>query len=826
MTIATMGRGGNSGQAIRDRILEIMHKHHIPERAETFIEQWHQKLHNNTTPEDLRICKAYIRWLRSNCHENFYHILESEGLTRENLKSYERPIVASPAHPGCDPTSLASDLSQYLEILKDVHDGLDLKKSIDRARGHLDQNLIRRLYESLGQLSATNFHDTKKRIFTVHDIRTQLSHEMNNCGDNVYKIRDLLLLDFALEGAQNSMIQGIPKDGSFVREWFDIIGCLIEIWTCHNPESKEWSAINSDWCSLGYQESYFSTETANALMAKALLDRLSRCIGDIIDSIQGQLGPISLFLGKLVGVPEEKLNVFVDEVLRGTLLFSMAVCVKQVEPEIRKLAKVPPWQMISPIYGKPVCGVLKSIKNLSNIQTEVFSTPTILICDYVNGQEEIPIGVTGVLVRNAAAAPDILSHIAVRARNSSVLLAVCFETQSIANYESLYSNQWVAIRLIQGGSSLDISLAVKVQVEEITESSKSTDTPPHKLGTSNDEILSEEESLDWTCSRTYFVTVDDFSRETVGSKSLNLVELKNRLSGVRIPQGFALPYGAFQKALGAQENRGCWSEQLKNEIKQLRGCELSTEQIENLFASITKAMREEFKMPKEMVDEIRDLWKKVDEPLESLFNKSTLDQNWEALCRVWDSMYSMRPWVSLKKAGRSFRDLNMAVLVQELVAADYGFVLHSRNPFDLTSSGMYGEIVIGLGEVLVSNHPGRAMSWTATREGKVEILAFPAKSGALYGTDCLIFRSDSNGEDLEGFAGAGLFESIPAIESAEGVVVYSKNKLIMESEFRETLLRNLGEWAFRIEDVFGKPMDIEGVVQNGEVVIVQARPQI
>ncbi|KAL8429187.1 hypothetical protein ACSSS7_006746 [Eimeria intestinalis] len=55
--LSTMGRGGSQGQAIRDRILEIMHKHHIPEHG-SFYEQWHQKLHNNTTPDDIGICRV------------------------------------------------------------------------------------------------------------------------------------------------------------------------------------------------------------------------------------------------------------------------------------------------------------------------------------------------------------------------------------------------------------------------------------------------------------------------------------------------------------------------------------------------------------------------------------------------------------------------------------------------------------------------------------------------------------------------------------------------------------------------------------------------
>lgn len=64
--LSTMGRGGSQGQAIRDRILEIMHKHHIPEHG-SFYEQWHQKLHNNTTPDDIGICRVGHRLPPARC---------------------------------------------------------------------------------------------------------------------------------------------------------------------------------------------------------------------------------------------------------------------------------------------------------------------------------------------------------------------------------------------------------------------------------------------------------------------------------------------------------------------------------------------------------------------------------------------------------------------------------------------------------------------------------------------------------------------------------------------------------------------------------------
>lgn len=70
--LSTIARGGNQGQAIRDRILDIMHRHRIPEHNANFYEQWHQKLHNNTTPDDVAICSAVISFLKSGGQRDAY----------------------------------------------------------------------------------------------------------------------------------------------------------------------------------------------------------------------------------------------------------------------------------------------------------------------------------------------------------------------------------------------------------------------------------------------------------------------------------------------------------------------------------------------------------------------------------------------------------------------------------------------------------------------------------------------------------------------------------------------------------------------------------
>jgi len=53
--MSTVGRGGQGdvGQRIRDEILVIQRNNDC---SGGMMEEWHQKLHNNTSPDDVVIC--------------------------------------------------------------------------------------------------------------------------------------------------------------------------------------------------------------------------------------------------------------------------------------------------------------------------------------------------------------------------------------------------------------------------------------------------------------------------------------------------------------------------------------------------------------------------------------------------------------------------------------------------------------------------------------------------------------------------------------------------------------------------------------------------
>jgi alpha-glucan, water dikinase len=138
--------------------------------------------------------------------------------------------------------------------------------------------------------------------------------------------------------------------------------------------------------------------------------------------------------------------------------------------------------------------------------------------------------------------------------------------------------------------------------------------------------------------------------------------------------------------------------------------------------------------------------------------------------------------------------------------------------------------VKGLGESLVSGTvPGSALSFSAPKSDphSPEILTFPSKSHGMFVPESLIFRSDSNGEDLAGYAGAGLYESITMDPTILEVVDFSGDPLLTDEAFRKELLGRICEVGISVEQSMGSPQDIEGVVDpDGNITLVQTRPQV
>lgn len=63
-------------------------------------------------------------------------------------------------------------------------------------------------------------------------------------------------------------------------------------------------------------------------------------------------------------------------------------------------------------------------------------------------------------------------------------------------------------------------------------------------------------------------------------------------------------------------------------------------------------------------------------------------------------------------------------------------------------------------------------------------------------------------------------------EEEKVVLDYSADPLIIDGNFRQSILSRIAQAGNAIEELYGSPQDIEGVVRDGKIYVVQTRPQM
>jgi alpha-glucan,water dikinase len=779
--LTTLGRGGD-GQRVRDEILHIMHRNNLKEAAGHFIEEWHQKLHNNTTPDDVVICQAYLAFLRSNGDVAvFYRTLEQGGVTRARLHSFERPIKTDPVFFADRKDALIGEFEHFLSILKSVHAGTDLDSAVAAARGRLDGELNRQLDALLALRSQPR--NVLALADAVVSLRAGLAKVMTATHDDA-ALRDLLFLDLALEECLRAAVE--RQNVSQLQR--DDLAALIQAvlrnlrLTIPSPElaicADHWSAVltlpreGRDW----------------ALHARSVAERAGRWVQEFTSDISQRLQPKAEALGAAFHAEPWTITLFSEEVVRGSPVFTLSLLLRPLDAKLREQAGLGGWQVIS---AAPGGGKVRPVQRLVDVQGQRFPEPTVLIADEVNGNEEIPEGVTAVLTCDA---PDLVSHVAVRARNVGVLFATCFDAEAYQRLKTF------------AGKSLSLRVTPSGDVE-YQEGEGSHEPRASTVSLPNGSRLAAATFTTWVIGQ------DQFHPDLVGGKATNLNGLRGRLADwVHLPKSIALPFGVLERVLSDERNR-----RLRQECEALIAA--AEEKPAEVLAQV-RAKLLQLAAPPELPEALQQHWQRAGLP------PVPWPQTWHAICRVWASKWNDRAYLSRRARGIPHDSLQMAVLIQEVVPAEYAFVIHTANPLTGARDEILAEIVLGLGETLVGNYPGRALGFLCRKSTlQPQMLSYPSKSIGLYGKG-VIFRSDSNGEDLPGFAGAGLYDSFLAEEPEQRRLDYRGEKLVWDARFRDELLRGIARIGVEVERLLGSAQDIEGAVAGGQFYVVQTRPQV
>uniref|UniRef100_A0A0E0PYA1 alpha-glucan, water dikinase n=1 Tax=Oryza rufipogon TaxID=4529 RepID=A0A0E0PYA1_ORYRU len=807
MIMSAVGRGGEGdvGQRIRDEILVIQRNNDC---KGGMMEEWHQKLHNNTSPDDVVICQALLDYIKSDFDIGVYwDTLKKDGITKERLLSYDRPIHSEPNFRSEQKDGLLRDLGNYMRSLKAVHSGADLESAIATCMGYKSEgegfmvgvqiNPVKGLpsgFPKLLEFVLDHVEDKSAEplLEGLLEARAELHPLLLGSPE---RMKDLIFLDIALDSTFRTAVERSYEELNNVEpeKIMYFINLVLENLALSTDDNEDIL-----YCLKGWNQALEMAKQKNnqwALYAKAFLDRTRLALASKGEQYYNLMQPSAEYLGSLLNIDQWAVNIFTEEIIRGGSAATLSALLNRIDPVLRNVA-----QLGSPVE---VSGYIVVVDELLAVQNKSYDKPTILVAKSVKGEEEIPDGVVGVITPDM---PDVLSHVSVRARNCKVLFATCFDPNTLSE--------------LQGHDGKVFSFkptSADITYREIPESELQSGSLNAEAGQAVPSVsLVKKKFLG-----KYAISAEEFSEEMVGAKSRNVAYLKGKVpSWVGVPTSVAIPFGTFEKVLSDEINK-----EVAQTIQMLKG-----KLAQDDFSALGKIRKTVLNLtaPTQLIKELKEKMLGSGMPWPGDEGDQRWEQAWMAIKKVWASKWNERAYFSTRKVKLDHDYLSMAVLVQEIVNADYAFVIHTTNPSSGDSSEIYAEVVKGLGETLVGAYPGRAMSFVCKKDDldSPKVLGFPSKPIGLFIKRSIIFRSDSNGEDLEGYAGAGLYDSVPMDEEDEVILDYTTDPLITDQGFQKSILSSIARAGHAIEELYGSPQDVEGAVKEGKLYVVQTRPQM
>ncbi len=763
-------RGGGNGDEIRLFILDIMRRHgiregHRPGTDDPFLEQWHQKLHSCSAPDDITICEAYILFQETNSHDQFYQALwDRGGISADFLRNMSQPLTHAPRYM----PQLIPDLKHLLWILKQIHGGSsNFHYLIEVSKWQFESELVSMLEDVKNNFGAWWIPGK------IIECRKRLSPYLKaNCP------RDPVMIDVALDNMYKISIERMDLRTLRGDDLVELIFLSLKnIYLSYNHEKIAlccdlWERVRNTSPELKWSNEW-------SLQAFAALSFVQLMTQSYTDEMYNILQPKAELLGKSCSIDESYITNFAEEVIRSQNAFSLSKLVDALFPALRKAASIEAWKIVS--QGRRVAqGRLSVSESLLSVHNFDHETPHIMIVDRIQGTEDIPGWITAVLTTDDV---DILSHIAIRCRNSEIILATCYD-----------SNALEKMKLRKG--------------------------MPLSVFTENDTLRYEE--TEGGVSRVAGSRERRLSPHTGCSKSSNLMALAGRVSEhVRLPACAVLHPDMFDETLRSVPESMSVLKKLESELASRR------DGYSSILARIRNTI-EDIPMPDEIVDKIEKAL--VTHQIISAWSEALRNAICLNVKKVWASVWNERAYLSRISRGLSGNHVRMGVLIQKVIPADYAFIVHTCNPISNNCNEIFTEVVVGLGETLAGNFVGAPLS-LISKKGvrKHTIVSYPSKPIACFDSSkdgSLIIRSDSNDEDLPEFAGAGLYDSFFVNSPSKEFVAYSHEKLMWDKAFQREMFDSIVGIAEEVENIMEGPQDIEGVFSDGAFYVVQTRNQL
>ena len=319
------------------------------------------------------------------------------------------------------------------------------------------------------------------------------------------------------------------------------------------------------------------------------------------------------------------------------------------------------------------------------------------------------------------------------------------------------------------------------------------------------------------CQRSHVVPLAEATAAGCGAKAAaaaRLITLAEKSAGLfHVPQGLVLSFSVMQQSLGQDPVREkeylarqaylqrADPEDLDGTLKRLRDILLGL--------PITAEISEEIRLFFGASARLAVRSSANGEDLEALASAGLYDSqigvlatdSADAIRQVWASLWTRRAVMSRGQNGIPHSDIHMAVLIQEMVAPELSFIMHTADHITGDLGQAWVELALGLGETLAS----------ASQSGTPYRMLCNRNTGEAALPTCASFSLALRPASRKGLK--------------QELIDYSIVPLSADSSAAAILGRRLAEIAEFLETELGVPQDVEGVIIGEDVHIVQTRPQ-
>jgi phosphoglucan,water dikinase len=743
------------------RIRDIAHRNDIPSDLKQEIKHTLQnKLHRCAGPEDLETSAAILQRITAPGTGYSSDFVAQFRIFHDELKEFFNARSLDERLTALLPEADASEAGLIHSFLR--------QKADTTLTGQFDalQTLTELRRSFLGAVGKNPGLETQERLLAdigLEDFAFVLLSEMENAFD-------------------------AAKAGTAWELLLDTLRLTITNLALSGIEPEECRAIEAEL--LAWRQPFDPSDREQLLRLKATADRARRLAEDFSDRVTALFPPRVEKLGRALGVAEHAIRVFCDAEIRAHLVFQLSKQVSSLLRRVREQLALLAWDVV--VSGHAT-GRVKVADSLDELGRE-FSEPVVVLLKNAEGDEEIPQGITGIML-----AHDLphLSHLGVRARQAGVVFVACEEA---ANFDQLARLQGQLVSLVATAEKVEWKIVTgQVRIQNQVDR-KPVQIPAVRL----------------TLERSW-IPLAEVRAETGGGKAdgtRRLAELARRAGAeFKTPPALVIPFGVMEAALRAAPELEAEYEKQLAQINRLPRADFATatERLRELIqrltvpAEIAAGVAAQFGRQKRLMvrssANCEDLEELAGAGLyDSIANVAVADVA-AAVRAVWASLWTRRAAESRRQACLPHAQAHMAVLIQQMLTPDFSFVLHTVNPLNLNAGEVYAEIAVGLGETLASaGEHGNPCRLTCNKiTGATTTLALANFSHAL--------RTD------------------PAGGLRRETVDYSQIELSRDSGARKALGKRLATVTRFVEEAFQKPQDIEGGVVGNEIYLVQSRPQ-